>query len=126
MVKDAAEAAPNVYTVVFENERVRLLEARVKPGDSSAMHAHPNYLVYGLAAPYVALLLWRRHPRARFAAYVFLSHETVRAAHFRHGDAVAVALLGVVLLQLPSARRWAPSLRPAEIRARLRRLAGAG
>ena len=33
MAKDAAEAAPNVYTVLFENERVRLLEARVKPGE---------------------------------------------------------------------------------------------
>ena len=29
MAKDAAEAAPNVYTVLFENDRVRLLEARV-------------------------------------------------------------------------------------------------
>jgi quercetin dioxygenase-like cupin family protein len=48
MAKDAAEAAPNVYTVLFENERVRLLQARVKPGDSSPMHAHPNYLVYSL------------------------------------------------------------------------------
>ena len=48
MPKDAAEAAPNVYTVLFENDRVRLLEARVRPGDSSAMHAHPDYLVYGL------------------------------------------------------------------------------
>jgi mannose-6-phosphate isomerase-like protein (cupin superfamily) len=48
MTKDAAEAAPNVYTVLFENDRVRLLEARVKPGDSSSMHAHPNYLVYSL------------------------------------------------------------------------------
>ena len=48
MAKDAAEAAPNVYTVLFENERVRLLEARVKPGDGSPMHGHPNYLVYTL------------------------------------------------------------------------------
>ena len=48
MAKDAAEAAQNVYTVLFENDRVRLLEARVKPGDSSSMHAHPNYLVYSL------------------------------------------------------------------------------
>lgn len=48
MAKDAVEAAPNVYTVLFENERVRLLEARVRPGESSAMHSHPNYLVYGL------------------------------------------------------------------------------
>lgn len=78
-----------------------------------------NYLAYGLAAPYVGMLLWRRHPRCRFAAYVFLSHEIVRGLHFRHWDAVAVALAWIALLQLPAARRYAPSLRPAEIRARL-------
>lgn len=48
MATDAATAAPNVYRVLFENERVRLLEARVKPGESSAMHGHPNYVVYTL------------------------------------------------------------------------------
>jgi len=37
-----------VYRVIFENERVRLLEARVKRGESSALHGHPNYLVYTL------------------------------------------------------------------------------
>jgi quercetin dioxygenase-like cupin family protein len=37
-----------VYRVLFENDRVRLLEARVKPGESSAPHGHPNYLVYTL------------------------------------------------------------------------------
>jgi hypothetical protein len=78
-----------------------------------------NYLAYGLAAPYVAALLWRRHPRARFATYVFLTHETVRGLHFHRWDAVLAAAAGVLLLQLPAARRWAPSLRPAEIRARL-------
>ena len=78
-----------------------------------------NYLAYGLAAPYVGTLLWRRHPRARFAAYVFLTHETVRGLHFHRWDAVLVAVAGVLLLQLPAARRWAPSLRPAEIQARL-------
>lgn len=78
-----------------------------------------NYLAYGLAAPYVAVLLSRRHPRARFAAYVFLTHEALRGLHFRHWDAVAVAAAWIALLQLPAARRYAPSLRPAEIRARL-------
>jgi beta-alanine degradation protein BauB len=48
MANDAAEVAPNVYKVLFENERVRLLEARVRPGDNSAMHFHPDYLVYNL------------------------------------------------------------------------------
>jgi hypothetical protein len=84
-----------------------------------------NYLAYGLAAPYVASLVWRRRPRARFAAYVFLTHETVRGLHFHRRDAVAVAMLWVLLLQLPAARRWMPSLRPAEMRERWRRsLAG--
>ncbi len=80
-----------------------------------------NFVAYGVAAPYVAILLWRRHPRARFAAYIFLSHETVRGLHFRHWDAVALALVWIAVLQLPAARRYAPSLDPAVIRARLRR-----
>ena len=78
-----------------------------------------NYVAYGLAAPYVAVLLWRRHPRCRFSAYVFLSHEIVRSAHFRHWDAAAIAVAWIALLQLPAARRYAPSVRPAEIRARI-------
>jgi hypothetical protein len=80
-----------------------------------------NYLAYGLAAPYVAWLVWQARPRARFAAYVFLTHEAVRGFHFHRRDAVAVAAIWVVLLQLPAARRWMPSLRPAEMRARWRR-----
>lgn len=80
-----------------------------------------NYVAYGLAAPYVAALLWRRHPRARFVAYVFLTHEAARGLHFGRWDAAAVAAAWIGLLQLPAARRWAPSLRPAEMAARLRR-----
>jgi hypothetical protein len=80
-----------------------------------------NYLAYGLAAPYVAWLVWNRHSRARFAAYVFLTHEAVRGLHFHRRDAVALGALWVLLLQLPEARRWLPSLRPAEMRARWRR-----
>lgn len=83
-----------------------------------------NYVAYGLAAPYVAVLLWRRHPRARFAAYVFLTHETFRGLHFRQWDAVGVAIGWILLLQLPAARRYAPSVRPAEVRARLARYLG--
>lgn len=80
-----------------------------------------NWVAYGLAAPWVASLLWRGHPRARFAAYVFCSHEAIRAIHFRRWDAVLAAAAAILLLQLPSARRWLPRIRPAEAWARLRR-----
>ena len=39
--KDAVTAAPHVYKVVLENDRVRVLEVRGQPGDKTAMHAHP-------------------------------------------------------------------------------------
>ena len=84
----------------------------------SSEHAW-NYLAYGLAAPWAGMLLWRGHPRARFAVYVFLAHETLRSLHFHHWAAFGLALGWIALLQLPSARRYAPSVRPGEVWARL-------
>jgi beta-alanine degradation protein BauB len=50
MANDAATVAPHVYTVVFENERARVLEVTMEPGASSEMHSHPDYVVYFLSA----------------------------------------------------------------------------
>jgi quercetin dioxygenase-like cupin family protein len=55
MAQEAAQAAPHVYTVLFENERVRLLDVRMKPGDESAQHSHPDYLLYALEGGKVKL-----------------------------------------------------------------------
>jgi beta-alanine degradation protein BauB len=49
MPADPVDVASNVYSTLFENDRVRLLEARLAPGDSSVMHGHPDYVVYNLA-----------------------------------------------------------------------------
>jgi len=35
-------------TVKFENDRVRVLELRLKPGEGEGFHAHPQYLLYAL------------------------------------------------------------------------------
>ncbi len=45
---DAVQVAPDVYRTVFENERVRILDVQMRPGAKSAMHAHPDYVVYQL------------------------------------------------------------------------------
>jgi beta-alanine degradation protein BauB len=55
MAQEAAKAAPHVYKAVFENDRLRLLEVRMKPGDESAIHSHPDYLVYALEGGRVRL-----------------------------------------------------------------------
>ena len=48
MSEDAAKVAPHVYKVLFENERARLLEVIMQPGDSSEMHSHPDNLLRAL------------------------------------------------------------------------------
>lgn len=35
------EAAPNVYTQLFDNESVRVSEIKFNPGDKAPMHTHP-------------------------------------------------------------------------------------
>lgn len=41
-MSDPAESNPSLYKVVFENERVRVLEYRDKPGDRTTPHSHPD------------------------------------------------------------------------------------
>ncbi len=50
MAEDAATVAPHIYKVLFENERVRMLEVSMQPGDRSEMHSHPDYCVYLLSS----------------------------------------------------------------------------
>jgi len=49
IAQDAVKTNPGKYIVVFENERVRVLEYRDRPGDKSLMHEHPDSVVYILA-----------------------------------------------------------------------------
>jgi len=46
MAADATQVAPHVYTVIFENDRLRILEVTMAPGARSEMHSHPDYFAY--------------------------------------------------------------------------------
>ena len=77
-------------------------------------------LVYFLIAPIVGVLMLRRHERARFSAYVFLSCEILRAVRI-HSPALGLLAVGfLVYLQLPASRRFHPSVDPRRVLARLR------
>jgi quercetin dioxygenase-like cupin family protein len=43
---DPAEIDGDKYSVVLENERVRVLKYHDKPGDRTSQHAHPDYVLY--------------------------------------------------------------------------------
>ncbi|MHB8578122.1 MAG: hypothetical protein ACYDCQ_22660 [Dehalococcoidia bacterium] len=49
--------SPQGHRVLVENERVRVLEVRIRPGETSGMHAHPPCVVYALSSARVRMSL---------------------------------------------------------------------
>ena len=49
MSLDPVASNPEHYKVVFENERVRVLEYSDQPGDKTTPHRHPDSVMYTLS-----------------------------------------------------------------------------
>ena len=47
---DPTTTDPDKYKVIFENERVRVLEYRDEPGQATQPHGHPDSLMYTLSS----------------------------------------------------------------------------
>lgn len=72
MVDDPVETNPELYRVVMENERVRVLEYRDRPGDRTAPHGHPDSVMITLTS------FRRRLVHGERSAEVELDAGTVR------------------------------------------------
>jgi hypothetical protein len=83
-------------------------------------HRPWDWFVYLLIAPIVGTLMLRRHERARFSVYVFLSCEILRADRIRSLPLGLIALAAILYLQLPAARRFHPSVDPRRVLERIR------
>ena len=44
--QDPLTVGPDIYKLLFENERVRAMEVKFNPGDSIGAHSHPDHFVY--------------------------------------------------------------------------------
>ncbi len=47
---DPTTTDPDKYKVIFENDRVRVLEYRDTPGQKTAAHHHPDFVLYALTS----------------------------------------------------------------------------
>jgi len=47
--QDSVRVAPKNVKVLLENNRVRVLEVRIKPGEKIPMHSHPAHVTYALS-----------------------------------------------------------------------------
>jgi hypothetical protein len=50
MSLDPAATNPDHYRVIFENERVRVLEYNDQPGEGTTPHEHPDSVMYTLSS----------------------------------------------------------------------------
>lgn len=48
MPDDAVTVAPHAYTVAVENDKVRVLESRMQPGEKTALHSHPALIAIAI------------------------------------------------------------------------------
>jgi hypothetical protein len=83
-------------------------------------HQRWDGFVYFVVAPVVGAFMLRRHERARFSVYVFLSCEMLRAIRIHSGLLGLLAAVSILYLQLPAARRFHPAVDPRKVMARLR------
>ena len=82
---------------------------------------HPwDGFVYFVIAPVVGALMLRRHERARFSVYVFLSCEILRAMRIHSWPLGLLSAAAILYLQLPAPREFHPSVDPRKVMARLR------
>lgn len=82
----------------------------------AAVAATRQWWPSAVAAPIVAALLWRRHPRARFAAYIFFTVLAIRGAVTGVWALPVYAAAAVALMQTAAARRAWPRLVAGRLR----------
>jgi quercetin dioxygenase-like cupin family protein len=46
--QDPWKVAPHIFRVLFENDRVRVLQEWLRPGEKEPMHSHPRAVVYAV------------------------------------------------------------------------------
>jgi beta-alanine degradation protein BauB len=49
-MSDPVQTNPDLYKVLFENERVRVLEYADRPGDATTPHSHPDSVMVTLSS----------------------------------------------------------------------------
>ena len=94
---DAVSVAPHNYRTVFENERVRLLEYRGKPGDKTGMHDHPDLVACAVTETVVKFTLASGQ---RFDAKLKAGEAMFNEAHSHSTEITGSGSAHVILVEL--------------------------
>src|SRR5690349_23887389 len=99
MSGDPTETDPDQYKVVFENDRVRVLEYRDKPGDRTSPHRHPDSVMYTLSSFDRRLIQGDRERDVQLGA----GHVTWLSAQEHSGENIGATETHVLFVELKEA-----------------------
>jgi quercetin dioxygenase-like cupin family protein len=94
---DAVKAAPNLYKTLQDTLGIRIVEADYKPGDSSAMHSHPDYALYVIKGGKTEFI---GKDGNKMATEMQSAAENIRAAEFHSVKNVGKTEVKVLLVEV--------------------------
>ena len=100
-VKEAATddvtVAPNLYKLIADSAGIKIVEATYKPGDSSAMHSHPDYAIYAIAGGTAAFYT---KDGARMVNEMKTGMVNIRPAEFHSVKNIGKTTMKVLLVEV--------------------------
>ena len=101
MSQDPVVTDPSLYRLVFENDRVRVLEYRDRPGDRTRPHRHPDTVMVPLAS------FQRRISAGDRAVEVAVEAGAVRwvGAQEHHGENIGATESHAIFVELKDGPR---------------------
>jgi len=94
---DAVKVAPGLYTVAKDTMGIRVLNVLYKPGDSSAMHSHPDYALYTVAGGTAAFYT---KDGARMVNEMKTGTVNIRPAEFHSVKNIGKTTIKVILVEV--------------------------
>ena len=100
VAQDPAVVNARTIQVELENDRVRVLEAVIKPGDKEQLHSHPAYVIHVLEGGKV-----RSHSTdGKTADWEFVTGETLYREPVTHwAENIGTTTIHLILVELKDA-----------------------
>lgn len=95
--QDSLKTDPDKYSLVQENDRVRVLRYHDHPGDKTSLHQHPDFVLYAIA-PFKRRL---HFPDGKTQDREFKAGEVVLMSAQRHiGENIGTTDTEVLIVEL--------------------------
>lgn len=105
MELDPVVTNPGLYRVVMENDRVRVLEYRDRPGDRTTPHRHPDSVMHTLSSFRRRLVSGEREVEREIEA----GTTSWLAAQEHSGENIGVTATHVIFVELKERSPGAPA-----------------